>query len=188
MQCITQLIHPDLESTEGNILHRRAARGIVLRGASLLLLFTERYNDFSFPGGGIDPGEDLISGLERELVEETGATDVRVLRDFGWIEEYRPHWQPGVDLMRMVSHFFVCSVGPELRAPRMEDYEHANGMRPLWVDLHEALAHNRSVMARADVSMGQSIQRETFMLEKVAAELLDASPAPGHAPRPVAPG
>jgi hypothetical protein len=56
----------------------------------------------------------------------------------------------------------------------MESHELANGMRPLWVNLHEAIAHNQAVMQRQEKTMGQSIQRETFMLNKVAVELLDA--------------
>jgi hypothetical protein len=54
----------------------------------------------------------------------------------------------------------------------MESHEIANGMRPVWVDLHEAIAHNQAVMQCQESSMGQSIQRETFMLRKVASELL----------------
>ncbi len=36
----------------------------------------------------------------------------------------------------------------------------------------EAIAHNEAVMERQESSMGQSIQRETFMLRKVASELI----------------
>ena len=56
--------------------------------------------------------------------------------------------------------------GP-LQAVRMESYEVANGMRPLWVGLEEAIAHNRGVMQRREQTMGLSIQRETLMLEHV---------------------
>ncbi|MFN3628033.1 MAG: NUDIX hydrolase, partial [Parvibaculum sp.] len=136
-----------------------------------LLLFTERYNDFSFPGGGVAEGEDLIDGLRRELEEETCASNVRVQRDFGYIEELRPHWLPGFDLMHMTSHFFFCDIDPELRATKMERYETANGMRPVWVELDEALAHNRGVMQRLEATMGLSIQRETFMLEELMNDL-----------------
>lgn len=171
MQLITTLIHPDLKTLDGNILRRQAARGIVLREESILLLFTERYDDFSFPGGGVDPGEEIIVGLRREIEEETGASNVRVGRNYGHVEEFRPHWKAEFDLMHMVSHFYFCEVDPELREPQMEDYERENGMRPVWVNLQEAITHNRSVMARRASSMGQSIERETFMLERVAGEL-----------------
>ncbi|MFN3664032.1 NUDIX domain-containing protein [Yoonia sp.] len=175
MRLIKKLVHPDVKSVTGATLTRRAARGIVMRDRSILLLFTERYNDFSFPGGGVAEGENLIEGLYRELEEETGARNVRVQRDYGYVEELRPHWQPGFDLMQMTSHFYVCDIDPALQATKMEHYETANGMRPIWVDLDEAIAHNRAVVQRREASMGLSILRETFMLEHVADDLAKAA-------------
>lgn len=171
MRLITRLVHPALQTLDGRILHRQAARAIVLKAQSILLLFTERYNDFSFPGGGLDAGEDLVAGLHRELGEETGATNIRVIEHFGIVEEFRPHWKPDFDLMHMTSHYYTCDVDLALGETRMEHYETDNGMRPVWVDLHDAIAHNRAVMQRQDARMGLSIHRETFMLETVAADL-----------------
>lgn len=172
MRLITQLIHAQVDSLEGKVLKRQAARGIVLREQSVLLLFTERYNDFSFPGGGVDPGESLTAALQREMAEETGATNTRVLREFGYLEEYRPHRRDGFDLLHMTSHFFLCEIDALLIATRMEGYEKSNGMRPMWVDMHTALNHNRAVMQRQEASMGMSIQRETLILELVSNELM----------------
>lgn len=124
MKLLKELIHPELSHREGRVLRRQAARGIVLRDDKLLL-FTERYNDFSLPGGGVDPDEDIQVALKRELA-----------------------------------------------AVRMESYEIANGMRPVWVSVTEAMRHNRQVMSRQEQTMGQSIQRETFMLEKIAQDFL----------------
>ncbi|WLD58580.1 NUDIX domain-containing protein [Salinispirillum sp. LH 10-3-1] len=173
MKLITELVHPRLNSKEGRILRRHAARGIVLRAEQILLLYTERYNDFSLPGGGIDEGEDITVALCRELEEETGARDIQVNEHYGYIEEYRPYWKPEYDLMHMTSHFFLCDVAPTLADTKMESYEIANGMRPMWVPVEEAIKHNRYVMSRQEESMGQSIQRETFMLEKVMSELVE---------------
>ncbi|NLQ17796.1 NUDIX domain-containing protein [Marinomonas sp. M1K-6] len=170
MKLIKELVHPELSSMEGRVLRRHAARGIVLRDDNILLLFTERYNDFSLPGGGVDDGEDIQAALKRELEEETGARDVKVNAHYGFIEEYRPYWKPEYDLMHMTSHFFICDVAPELAEVRMEHYEIANGMRPVWISVNDAILHNRQVMSRQEKTMGQSIQRETFMLEKIALE------------------
>lgn len=176
MKLIKELIHPELSSREGRTLRRHAARGIVLRDDKILLLFTKRYNDFSLPGGGIDQDEDIQVALKRELEEETGARDIQVQAHYGFIEEYRPYWKPEYDLMHMTSHFFVCDIAPELAEVRMESHEIANGMKPVWISVDEAMNHNRQVMSRQEKTMGQSIQRETFMLEKISSELV-AQPA-----------
>lgn len=172
MKLLKVLIHPELTSRDGRVLRRHAARGIVLREDKILLLFTERYNDFSLPGGGVDQDEDIQVALKRELEEETGARNVQVHAHYGLIEEYRPHWKPDYDLMHMTSHFFVCDIAPELADARMESYEIANGMNPVWVSVDEAMNHNRQVMARHEKTMGLSIQRETFMLEKISRDFV----------------
>ncbi|VXC15712.1 DNA mismatch repair protein MutT [Luteimonas sp. 9C] len=179
MRLIAELIHPALATREGRVLRRHAARAIVRRGPSILLLYTERYDDFSFPGGGVADGETPIAALHRELAEETGAARIRVLRAYGVVEEYRPDRSPDHDLMHMTSYFYVCAIDPALGDARMEPYERANGMRPVWVDPQVALAHNRAVVQRGDPRMGLSIHRETCVLAHVAAADDDATPPAG---------
>ncbi|MEC7119758.1 MAG: NUDIX domain-containing protein [Pseudomonadota bacterium] len=168
------LIHPEFKQhlTQSVLFKRQAARGIVLRDAQILLLFTERYNDFSFPGGGVDPDEPLEMALRRELAEETGAQDVCIQQYYGQVEEFRPYHKAGYDGMHMISHFFVCDIAAELQAVQMEQHEIANGMRPVWVDLQQAIAHNQAIIQRQDSTMGQSIHRETLMLRQVAEDLV----------------
>jgi len=172
LRLIKKLIHKDVDKLEGRIFERRASRGIILNGSKILLLYTKRYNDYSFPGGGIDPEEDLITGLKRELAEETGAKNVEIISEFGYIDEYRPHYKAEYDLIHMVSYFYVCKIDDDLDDVKLEDYEIANGMDSVWIDIHEAIKHNKEVIANQEQSMGFSIERETLALELVVAELL----------------
>ncbi len=173
MRILAELIHPNVPAMPTGVVHRRAARGIVLRDQKILLLYTERYDDFSLPGGGVDEGEDLRQGLCRELEEETGARNVQVLADFGRVDEKRAHRDPANNTLHMQSFVYHCEIDDERGAVKMEHYEKANGMRPLWVDIHEALKHNREVLASAPSHMGQSIPRETLLLERIIDELLE---------------
>ncbi len=46
--------HPDIEKLSNHsILQRKAARAIALEGEEILLLYTERYHDYTLPGGGL---------------------------------------------------------------------------------------------------------------------------------------
>ncbi len=172
MSLIKKIINPKLTSTEGKTLHRQAVRAIALEGENILLLYTKRYNDFSLPGGGLDEGENLQEGLKRELNEETGATGIKILKNIGYIEEYRPYYKPEWDLVHMISHCFLCEVDKKLGPTKMEDYELKNGMIPRWINIHEAIAHNQKVMDEKEDSMGLSIERETFLLKKIVREFL----------------
>jgi hypothetical protein len=44
-------------------------------------------------------------------------------------------------------------------------------MRPVWVNIHEAITHNEETI-QASPKKGLSIERETFLLKKIADELL----------------
>lgn len=172
MKLIQTMIHPKVQNLEGTKLEREAVRAIALKGESILLLYTKRYNDYSLPGGGLDAGESLEDGLVRELEEETGAQGIQILKNLGHLEEYRPYHKPEYDIVHMISHLFLCDVDVELGETQMEDYEHKNGMEPVWINIHEAIAHNQAVMDQQEKSMGLSIERETFVLRKIVAEVL----------------
>lgn len=172
LRLIKKIVHHDIKKIEGRIYNRRASRGIILKDSKILLLYTERYNDYSFPGGGVDREEDLVTGLKRELVEEVGAQNIQILSEFGYVDEFRPHYKPKYDYMHMLSYFYVCTIDEEMQPAKLEKHEIANGMSPVWIDIHEAINHNKKVMEKKEASMGMSIARETLALELVAKELV----------------
>ena len=157
---------------EHKLAERVSTRAIVLEGEQILLLYTRRYNDYSLPGGGVDEGETLEDALVRELKEETGAHNIRILAEFGMVDEYRPWYRNGIDVMFMRSYCYVCQIDSELGIPDLEEYEHANGMQVCWMNIYDAIAHNRAVMANESDSTGLSIVRETLLLEAIAKEYL----------------
>jgi 8-oxo-dGTP pyrophosphatase MutT (NUDIX family) len=60
----------------GNRRVVRAAGGVVIRrgdgGPEVLLVHRPKYDDWSFPKGKLDDGEDPLDGALREVEEETG--------------------------------------------------------------------------------------------------------------------
>jgi len=174
MRLLRRYIHEDAKSLEDKDVYvRTAARAVVVDGENILLLYTKRYNDYSFPGGGVDEGEDIQEGMIRELEEETGAKDIEIISEYGIYEEIKPIWKKEYDFIHMVSHFYICDIHKELGESNLEDYELKNGMDARWVNIHEAIEHNKRVIEAQPENIGLYIDRELFMLELVAKELIN---------------
>jgi ADP-ribose pyrophosphatase YjhB (NUDIX family) len=171
MRLLRSTIHPDITSLEQSTFLRLATRAIVLRGEMILMLYTERYHDYTLPGGGLDKEEELQQGLVRELQEETGAQNIRNIREFGLYEEFRPWYKADFDIMHMKSYCYVCDIDTQLGESKLEDYEVQNGMKPVWLNIFDAIKHNEQTMQNSP-KKGMSIERETFLLKLIAKELL----------------
>ena len=170
MQILKTHYHPDIDLKSlknKTIFTRLASRGIALHGESILLLYTERYEDYSLPGGGLDLNEDKIEAMVRELQEETGAQNIKNIKPFGAYEEYRPWYKPDYDIQHMISYCYTCEINKELGTANLESYEVKNGMQAKWVNIHEAIQHNEKTMATSE-KKGMSIERETYLLKLIA--------------------
>ena len=167
MQILKTHYHPEIKTLENkSIFTRLATRSIAIQGNTILLLYTQRYEDYSLPGGGLDFEEDKIEGMIRELSEETGAKDIKNIKPFGAYEEYRPWYKPDYDIQHMISYCYTCNVNQELGRANLESYETKNGMKAVWINIHEAIKHNNKTMATSD-KKGMSIERETFLLKLI---------------------
>jgi 8-oxo-dGTP pyrophosphatase MutT (NUDIX family) len=172
MKILRKIFPEDQELKNKKIYKRIAARGIILDGENILLIHTKRYDDYSFPGGGVDKGETLEDGVKREINEETGAQNIEIISEYGIYDEIKPIHKKDYDFINMVSYFFVCNIHKELGKTSLEDYEVNNGMDARWINIHEAIAHNKKVIKNQPKTIGLYIDRELFMLELVAKELI----------------
>ncbi|WP_028863588.1 NUDIX hydrolase [Psychromonas aquimarina] len=171
MRLLKSTVHPDITSLDQSTFTRIAARAIILKGEKILMLYTERYHDYTLPGGGVDAGENLEQGLIRELQEETGAQNIRNIEEFGLYEEYRPWYKDDFEIMHMKSYCYVCDIDSRLGKTKLEDYEIKNGMKAVWLDVNDAVKHNEHTIKNS-AKKGMSIERETFILKLIVEELL----------------
>jgi 8-oxo-dGTP pyrophosphatase MutT (NUDIX family) len=104
----------------GELPQRVAGRVITIDPAGRVLLFY--YQDpppkgrhWATPGGGVEDGEDLYAAACRELVEETGWTDVPVATDEVH-QETNVQWSNyRKRLIRQHDHYFIGRVPQEER-------------------------------------------------------------------------
>ncbi|MDO6717770.1 NUDIX hydrolase [Psychrosphaera sp. 1_MG-2023] len=171
MKLLKSAVHPEIRDLSAPTFTRKAARAIVLKGEDILLLYTQRYHDYTLPGGGIDDGETHVEGLIRELREETGAHSVTNIKEFGLYEEFRPWHKSDFDIVHMESYCFVCDIDSELLTTKLEPHEIQNGMTPVWINIFDAIKHNEETLA-SNPKKGLSIVRETFLLKLIVKQLL----------------
>lgn len=164
--------HPQLaQLNQDSVIIRKSSRAIVIKDREILLLYTGRYDDFSLPGGGVYDHESWEQGLVRELNEETGAVDITIESEFGIYEEFRPWYKKDFDIQHIISYCYVCSIGPTLESPKLEENEIRNGSEPMWMNIDNAIAHNEKAVNASQA--GMSIHRELFLLKLIKDELID---------------
>ena len=172
MKILKTHYHPEVTTLDNKtIFTRLATRSIAIDGTLILLLYTKRYEDYSLPGGGLELDENKIDGMIRELTEETGAKNIKNIKPFGIYEEYRPWYKSDFDVQHMISYCYTCNISKDLGASKMEAHEINNGMKAMWIDIHEAIAHNKKTIALSD-KKGMSIERETFLLQQIAKQMV----------------
>ncbi|MCK8463302.1 NUDIX hydrolase [Aliiroseovarius sp. S1339] len=101
---------------------RPGAYAILIRGRDMLITHqSEPFNEFQLPGGGIDPGENSITALHREVLEETGwkiAAPKRLgaYRRFSYMPEYGM-WA------EKICHIFAARPVRNAGAPVEQDHQ-----------------------------------------------------------------
>lgn len=91
---------------------REAVRGIVLKGDSIGIIKVHKYDCYIVPGGGIDPGEDILDALRREMQEEAGLL-VEVEEKLLTTETFE------LDKTH-INHFYLCKVLDEVETNHTE--------------------------------------------------------------------
>lgn len=113
---------------------RVAARAIVFdRDGNIALLHATKKNYHKLPGGGVEVGEDIETGLARELLEEIGCV-AENLRELGIIEEYRNKFD-----LHQLSHCFLADLSGGMGVPDLEEDEIAEGFETVWMNLEDSI-------------------------------------------------
>lgn len=110
--------------------------GIILvrkEGGDWKFLFLRAYKNWDFPKGIVEPEEDPLEAAKREVMEETGITDLN-FRWGGVYKETSPYYSGG----KKVARYYIAetsqpevvfSINPEIGKPEHQEYR--------WVSFEE---------------------------------------------------
>ena len=120
------------------------------RGQREYLLLKSRPGDWEFPKGGVEPGEELQQTAIREVEEEAGIEDFRLID--GFRDEYDYVFQANGNTIYKTVHLFIAKsfeasaeLSHEHRDLQWRDYEQAintitqDGPRDILRDAHDFL-------------------------------------------------
>lgn len=175
MKILTEIFRDKGLHTHGKIDRREAARAVVIRDRTLLLVYSPINGDYKFPGGGIGENETPEDALRREVAEECGMNLTRILHAIGCIVEYAVPMKAAFDVFKMTSSYFLCEVDSTIAAQHLEPYEEELGFQPAWVDIDTAIQTNKAILGAETKRPPAWTAREVFMLEYIKEHYLNST-------------
>lgn len=155
---------------------RKTVRGIIINDYhQVLMAYSDFFDDYMFPGGGIKPDENDYDALIRELKEEVGALAVEIIEPFGYTEEIRYSMRNDEMIIHQISHYYVCKI-PHFGKQELIPQELSYGLIPSWVDIDDVIRYNeRSISGEKhqDKGLKTVLLRENQVLRKLK-EYIDA--------------
>lgn len=157
----------------GTIVSRPSVRGIIIREERLAMIHSRQYNYYKFPGGGMEPGENPLDTLIREVREESGLCVLRdTVRPFGYVHRIQKGYPE--DVFVQDNYYYLCQAAPTMVSQQLDAYEQEEGFTLAWVRPSTVLQTNRNTLHTMTREEGFQwnivLQRECRVIEQLLAE------------------
>ena len=150
-------------------LRDASARGLIIKNGRIAMIHSQRYHYYKFPGGGVEPGEDVKTALIREVREEAGLEVIpSSIREYGCVKRIQWIDSPDYEHLYQENLYFLCDVVDKSVAQDLDAYEAEAGFTLEWVQPENAIAVNRDGSIPAFVRTIR--EREAMVLELLMKE------------------
>jgi len=107
-----------------------SAGGVVVNARGQIAIVSQKGLSWSFPKGHVDEGEETLAAARREIYEETGLTDLVLVKPLGSFERWRGGREKSGELKHII--MFLFTTGELVLQPIDPDNPEAK-----WVDKNE---------------------------------------------------
>jgi len=142
---------------------RDSARAIIFFDDKLVMIKSEKYGEYKFPGGGIDNNETHIDAVIREVKEETGLCVVPTsIKEYGKTLILRKSINDN-EIFEQESFYYLCDIDTKSYSqPKLDDgYETEYDYKLVYTSLDEAIDANEKLL---DMPKIPWVQRDLTIL------------------------
>lgn len=162
MKLLKEIIKEQGINFDGKVIYREAARGVIIKDKTLLMVYSSKNGDYKFPGGGIKPGETPEAALYREIREECGARVLSIKDELGEVIEWDIPLEKDYDAFKRISFYYLCEVESSFEEQLLDSHEKELGLIPVWVNIDKAISVNKMLIESNDFP--RWTPRELFVL------------------------
>lgn len=146
-------------------INRVSVRGIIFVNGKLLMV-ENSFGEAKLPGGGMEPGEDDLQVLMREVKEETGYDVIpESIKPFGEIEEKRLSFREPM-IWHQINRLYFCDVYPGQGQCQYSENEKKHGFHQVFYTIKEALEKNERMLEREGRQAWNQREYRTLLLIK----------------------
>ncbi len=163
MKTIAKLTDKNVLGTGGiSCAKPRYTARAVLRNSDgkFAIMLMKKFGFYCLPGGGIDPGENEISALKREILEETGCS-CDYIKEIGIVEENRAHCD-----YTQVSYYYFVHTNGKIANTSLTEGEKAIKTEVCWQSFDEVYRLITEFVPKTEQQIFLRA-RDTAVLEKV---------------------
>jgi len=123
---------------------RPSVRGIIIKDKKVAMVYSNKYDYYKFPGGGIEKNEKHISTLIREISEETGLkVSETSIREYGSVLRIQKSRFTENEIFEQENFYYLCNVESAIHSQSLDQYELDEGFELRYVSAAEAININR---------------------------------------------
>lgn len=154
----------------GTVGRRPSVRGVIIHEGKIALVYSRKYDYYTFPGGGIDAEESHIDTLIREVAEETGLIVIPAsIKEYGLV--VRKEKGRIDDLFIQENYYYFCEVEKDITSQKLDDHEVEEEYVLEWVEPDYAIETNLYHDHKDDSIVTRHLmERESRFLEMLIEE------------------